>query len=83
MAALCAADQANVTLVAPTARFSERVRWHELAAGRPDVTHPLAAFTTKKPVRHVAARATAMETLKIAFAPSLPLFFVPSRASIT
>lgn len=64
MAALCAAGQANVTLVAPTASFSERVRWHELAAGRPDVTHPLAAFTTKKPVRHVAARATAIDTAR-------------------
>lgn len=61
MAALRAADQANVTLIAPTASFSERVRWHELAAGRPDVTHPLASFTTKKPVRHVAARATAID----------------------
>ncbi|ALG11818.1 NAD(P)/FAD-dependent oxidoreductase [Kibdelosporangium phytohabitans] len=61
MAALRAADQANVTLIAPAASFSERVRWHELAAGRPDVTHPLAAFTKNKRVEHVAARATAID----------------------
>nr|WP_042197325.1 FAD-dependent oxidoreductase [Kibdelosporangium sp. MJ126-NF4]CEL22888.1 NADH dehydrogenase [Kibdelosporangium sp. MJ126-NF4]CTQ90028.1 NADH dehydrogenase (EC 1.6.99.3) [Kibdelosporangium sp. MJ126-NF4] len=64
MAALRAADQANVTLIAPAAGFSERIRWHELAAGRPSVTHPLSAFTQKKPVRHVAARATAIDTAR-------------------
>ncbi|SMD22060.1 NAD(P)/FAD-dependent oxidoreductase [Kibdelosporangium aridum] len=61
MAALRAADQADVTLIAPSASFTERVREHELAAGRPSIAHPLSSFIQKKPVTSVAARATRID----------------------
>ncbi|WP_173126429.1 NAD(P)/FAD-dependent oxidoreductase [Kibdelosporangium persicum] len=64
MAALRAADQAEVTLIAPSSRFTERVREHELAAGRPDITHPLSTFIRNKPVTHVAARATTIDPVR-------------------
>lgn len=62
MAALRAADHATVTLVDPSSEFTERVRQHELAAGRPSIGHPLAPLLGRKGVRHVAARATALDT---------------------
>jgi NADH:ubiquinone reductase (H+-translocating) len=64
MAALRAADQAEVTLIAPGSRFTERVREHELAAGRRDITHPLSTFIRNKPVTHVAARATMIDPVR-------------------
>lgn len=62
MAALRAADHAAVTLVDPSAEFTERVRQHELAAGRTSIGHPLAPLLARKGVRHVPARATALDT---------------------
>lgn len=58
MAALRLAPHAQVTLVDPAGHFTERVRLHERAAGRPDVTHPLDGFLRRTGVVHVAARAT-------------------------
>ncbi|MBW0093445.1 FAD-dependent oxidoreductase [Pseudonocardia sp. KRD-184] len=62
MAALRAADHAPVTLVDPSSEFTERVRQHELAAGRTSIGHPLAPLLARKGVRHVPARATALDT---------------------
>lgn len=62
MAALRAADHAPVTLVDPSSEFTERVRQHELAAGRTSISHPLAPLLASKGVRHVPARATALDT---------------------
>ncbi|MEU6986952.1 FAD-dependent oxidoreductase [Streptomyces sp. NPDC046324] len=61
MAALRLAPHAHVTLVDPADRFTERVRLHERAAGRPDVTHPLARFLHRTGIEHIAARATALD----------------------
>ncbi|MGW2205105.1 NAD(P)/FAD-dependent oxidoreductase [Streptomyces sp. NPDC001774] len=61
MAALRLAPHAHVTLVDPADRFTERVRLHERAAGRPDVTHPLAGFLRGTGIEHIAARATALD----------------------
>ncbi|MFC8277155.1 NAD(P)/FAD-dependent oxidoreductase [Streptomyces sp. NPDC057271] len=61
MAALRLAPHAHVTLVDPADRFTERVRLHERAAGRPDVAHPLAGFLCGTGIEHVAARATALD----------------------
>lgn len=58
MAALRAANGAAVTLVDPSSEFTERVRGHELAAGRTRITHELSPMLRRKGVRHVAARAT-------------------------
>lgn len=58
MAALRAAEKAAVTLVDPSSEFTERVRRHELAAGRPTISHPLAPMLRRKGVTAVAARAT-------------------------
>jgi NADH dehydrogenase FAD-containing subunit len=63
MAALKAADGASVTLIDPTSRFTERVREHELAAGRAEISHSLASFLGRKGVGHVAARAVAIDPL--------------------
>ena len=38
------APHVRVTLVDPAGHFTERVRSHELATGRPDITHPLRGF---------------------------------------
>jgi len=62
MAAMRAADHADVTLIDPASSFTERVREHELAAGRPDIMHPLAPFLRRKGIRHVAARATGIDS---------------------
>lgn len=61
MCALRLAPYARVTLVDPADRFTERIRLHERAAGRPDVTHPLDSFLRPAGVTHVAARATAID----------------------
>ncbi|MDH2393422.1 FAD-dependent oxidoreductase [Streptomyces sp. HNM0663] len=61
LAALRLAPHAEVILVDPSDRFTERVRLHELAAGRPDVTHPLQQILRGTGVRHLAARATALD----------------------
>ncbi|MFG2139176.1 NAD(P)/FAD-dependent oxidoreductase [Streptomyces sp. NPDC048650] len=61
MAALRLAPYAQVTLVDPSDRFCERVRIHELAAGRPDVTRPRARMLRGTGVTHLPARATALD----------------------
>lgn len=60
MAALRLAPHARVTLVDPSDRFTERVRLHELAAGRPEVSHSRARLLHGTGVEHLAARATAL-----------------------
>lgn len=62
MSALRLAPHAHVTLVDPADRFTERVRLHERAAGRPDVTHSLGSFLRPTGIVHVAARATEIDT---------------------
>ncbi|GAA1206611.1 FAD-dependent oxidoreductase [Pseudonocardia alaniniphila] len=64
MAALRAADEADVTVIDPAAHFSERVREHEVAAGRDDISHPLSSFLEKKRIRHVAARVTDIDPVR-------------------
>ncbi|MFG2831607.1 NAD(P)/FAD-dependent oxidoreductase [Streptomyces sp. NPDC048434] len=61
MAALRLAPYARVTLVDPGDRFTERVRLHELAAGRPEVDHSRAAMLRGTGIEHLAARATALD----------------------
>ncbi|MBD0707586.1 MULTISPECIES: NAD(P)/FAD-dependent oxidoreductase [unclassified Streptomyces] len=60
--ALRVGPHARVTLVDPADHFTERVRFHEKAAGRPDVTHPLSAFLHRTGIEHIPARATAIDT---------------------
>ncbi|WP_026341035.1 NAD(P)/FAD-dependent oxidoreductase [Actinomadura atramentaria] len=61
-AALRLAPGNAVTLIAPGRVFTERVRLHELAAGsRASAAHPLARFLAGTGVRHVAARAVALD----------------------
>ncbi|MFD7446213.1 NAD(P)/FAD-dependent oxidoreductase [Streptomyces sp. NPDC059909] len=62
MAALRLAPHARVTLIDPSDRFTERVRLHELAAGRPDVTHPLTGLLGSTGIEHLASRAVAIDT---------------------
>ncbi|MDX3228021.1 NAD(P)/FAD-dependent oxidoreductase [Streptomyces sp. ME19-01-6] len=61
LAALRLAPHARVTLVDPSPHFTERVRLHEHAAGRPDVTHPLRELLRGTGVTHLAARATGLD----------------------
>ncbi|RDG35641.1 NAD(P)/FAD-dependent oxidoreductase [Streptomyces corynorhini] len=61
-AALRLAPHVRVTLIAPDGHFTERVRLHERAAGRPDVTHPLRELLGPAGVTHVAARVTRIDT---------------------
>ncbi|MFF3553840.1 NAD(P)/FAD-dependent oxidoreductase [Streptomyces tsukubensis] len=61
LAALRLAPHARVTLVDPADRFTERVRLHERAAARTDISHPLAGLLRGTGIRHVAARATALD----------------------
>ncbi|MFB6440723.1 NAD(P)/FAD-dependent oxidoreductase [Streptomyces sp. NPDC056411] len=61
LAALRLAPYARVTLVDPDDRFTERVRQHELAAGRPDVTYPRAQLLRGTGIEQLAARATALD----------------------
>ena len=60
MCALQLAPGARVTLVDPAGHFTERVRSHERAAGRPDITHPLSGFLGPAGITHVPARVTAI-----------------------
>ncbi|QIQ03377.1 NAD(P)/FAD-dependent oxidoreductase [Streptomyces liangshanensis] len=61
MTALRLAPHTRVTLVDPAGHFTERVRLHERASGRPDVTHPLDGFLHGTGIIHVAARATRLD----------------------
>ncbi|MEU5164554.1 FAD-dependent oxidoreductase [Streptomyces sp. NPDC020875] len=61
MAALRLAPHTRVTLVDPHDRFTERVRLHELAGTRTDVTHPLADLLRGTGIRHIAHRAVALD----------------------
>jgi NADH dehydrogenase len=61
MAALRLAPHTQVTLLDPSDRFTERVRLPELAAGRPNVTHPLRSLLHGTGVRHLAVRATRLD----------------------
>ncbi|MGY5129549.1 NAD(P)/FAD-dependent oxidoreductase [Streptomyces nigrescens] len=61
MAALRLAPYAQVTLVDPSDRFTERVRLHELAAGRPEVSHSRARMLHGTGIEHLAARATSLD----------------------
>ncbi|AGP52775.1 NAD(P)/FAD-dependent oxidoreductase [Streptomyces rapamycinicus] len=61
IAALRLAPHTHVTLIDPSPAFTERVRLHERAVGRPDITHPLDALTRRAGIVHVAARATGIE----------------------
>ncbi|WAP54091.1 NAD(P)/FAD-dependent oxidoreductase [Streptomyces sp. S465] len=61
MAALRLAPHTRVTLVDPSTVFTERIRLHERAAGRPDVTRPLEVLTRRAGLVHVAARATGID----------------------
>ncbi|MFD5428050.1 NAD(P)/FAD-dependent oxidoreductase [Streptomyces sp. NPDC127084] len=61
MAALRLAPHARVTLADPSDRFTERIREHERAAGRPAATHPLAGFLHSTGIRHIHARVTAID----------------------
>lgn len=61
MAALRLAPYAQVTLVDPGDRFTERVRLHELAAGRPEVSHSRARMLHGTGIEHLAARATSLD----------------------
>lgn len=62
MAALRLAPHHHVTLVDPSTEFTERVRLHELAAGRSaSVSHSLSRFLGGTGVQHIAARATVID----------------------
>jgi NADH dehydrogenase FAD-containing subunit len=61
-AALNLAPEVNVTVVDPADRFTERVRLHEKAAGRADVTHSLRRFLDPAGVTHIPAKITRIDT---------------------
>ncbi|MCZ7432226.1 NAD(P)/FAD-dependent oxidoreductase [Streptomyces sp. WMMC1477] len=62
MASLRLAPHHHVTLVSPAAHFSERIRWHERAAGGRETTdHPLTNLIRGTGIDHVAAHATALD----------------------
>ncbi|MFA3842613.1 FAD-dependent oxidoreductase [Streptomyces aureus] len=48
--------QVRVNLIDPADHFTGRVRLHETAAGRPDVTHPLRTFLQSTNVPHLRAQ---------------------------
>jgi len=60
MRALQLAPHARVSLVEPGGHFTERIRSHERAAGRPGITHPLRGFLVPAGITHVPARVTAI-----------------------
>jgi NADH:ubiquinone reductase (H+-translocating) len=60
-AALTLAPHVRVTLIDPAGHFTERVRLHERAAGRPDVTHPLRDFLRRAGIIHLPARVTRID----------------------
>ncbi|MEV4744686.1 FAD-dependent oxidoreductase [Streptomyces sp. NPDC049555] len=61
VAALRLAPAARVTLVDPGDGFTERVRLHQLAAGRARVTHPYSGLLRGTGIEHVAARAADLD----------------------
>ncbi|MFG2631120.1 NAD(P)/FAD-dependent oxidoreductase [Streptomyces sp. NPDC048473] len=61
-AALNLAPHVRVTLIDPADRFTERVRLHEKATGRPDVTHSLRTFLRPAGVTHIPALITRIDT---------------------
>jgi NADH dehydrogenase FAD-containing subunit len=52
----------RVTLIDPADHFTERVRLHETAAGRPDVTHSLRTLLQSTNITHIPARVTRIDT---------------------
>jgi glycine/D-amino acid oxidase-like deaminating enzyme len=56
MCALQLAPAVRVTLVDPAGYFTERIRSHQRAANRPDITHPLSAGSSAR--RRELTRAT-------------------------
>jgi NADH dehydrogenase len=60
MCALQLAPAVRVTLVDPAGYFTERIRSHQRAADRPDITHPLSGFLGPAGITHVPARVTAL-----------------------
>ncbi|GAA3488282.1 NAD(P)/FAD-dependent oxidoreductase [Streptomyces cremeus] len=63
MAALRLAPHVPVTLVDPVGHLTERIRLHEVAAGRPEaeVVHPLRRFLRHTRITHHTARATDLD----------------------
>jgi NADH dehydrogenase len=61
-AALNLAPQVDVTVIDPADRFTERVRLHEKATGRPDVTHSLRRFLEPAGVTHIPAKVIRIDT---------------------
>jgi NADH:ubiquinone reductase (H+-translocating) len=64
MAALRAAAHAQVTLIDPASSFTERVRQHEMAAGRPDITHPLSPLLRRRRIAHLTASVTKIDPVR-------------------
>ena len=60
MCALQLAPAVRVTLVDPAGYFTERIRSHQRATDRPDITHPLSGFLGPAGITHVPARVTAL-----------------------
>ena len=60
MCALQLAPAVQVTLVNPAGYFTERIRSHQRATNRPDITHPLSGFLGPAGITHVPARVTAL-----------------------
>src|ERR1700722_5676343 len=60
MCALQLAPAVQVTLVDPAGYFTERIRSHQRATNRPDITHPLSGFLGPAGITHVPARVTAL-----------------------
>ncbi|MFI1014089.1 NAD(P)/FAD-dependent oxidoreductase [Streptomyces sp. NPDC020965] len=63
LAALRLAPHAQVTLIDPSDRFTERVRLHERAAHPREVTHPLRDLLCGTGVRHLPRRATTLDPI--------------------
>ncbi|MDX3054318.1 FAD-dependent oxidoreductase [Streptomyces sp. NE06-03E] len=51
----------RVTLITMDGNFTERVRQHELAAGRPAVTHPLSKLLRTSGIERITARVTGID----------------------
>ncbi|MEU8891198.1 FAD-dependent oxidoreductase [Streptomyces sp. NPDC048442] len=63
MAALRLSPHARVTLLDPVGHLTERIRLHEVAAGRPEseVAHPLTGFLRHTRITHHTGRAVALD----------------------
>jgi NADH dehydrogenase len=59
MCALQLAPAVRVTLVDPAGYVTERIRSHQRATNRPDITHPLSGFLGPAGITHVPPRVTA------------------------